>query len=158
MADYIFADDDSELVPDEAYEEGQPTVRSYIAPDVEMEGNLSLKQGIEVGGVFNGTIRSNNLVKIVEGGFVEGNVDAFHVVIDGGAHLSLVARKRLEINKGGLFVGNLEIQPEFIVLSEFATFGENEEAAREFRREFTRFRSSGEPAAESDAPPPGGTS
>lgn len=158
MADYIFAEEDTDLVPEEAYQEGQSTVRSYIAPDVEMEGNLSLKQGIEIGGVFNGTIRSNNLVKIVERGFVDGRVDAFHVVIEGGAHLTLVARKRLEINKGGLFVGNLEIQPEFIVLSEFATFGETEEAAREFRREFTRFRSSGESAASTDTQPPNGGS
>lgn len=158
MADFIFQEDDTELVQDETYEVGQPSVRSVIAPDVEMEGNLSLKQGIEIGGAFSGAICSNNLVKIVEGGFVEGRVDAFHVVIEGGANLTLVARKRLEINKGGLFVGSLEIQPEFIVLSEFATFGETEEAAKEFRREFTRFRSSSEPAAESDAPPPGGAS
>ncbi len=138
MADFIFTEDDLESSEEEALEDEPNQVRSYIAPDMVMEGQLALKHGIEVGGLLKGSIQSNSLIRILDSGRLEGNVDTFNIAIEGSANLSLIARKRLEINKGGFFVGTLDVQPEVIVLSEFAIFGQDEKTARTFHDEFTR--------------------
>ncbi len=136
MADFIFTEDDLENHQDESLGDEPNQVRSFIASDMVMEGSLNLKHGIEIGGFYKGAISSNSMVRVVDSGRLEGNVDSFNVSIDGSANLSLVARKRLEINKGGFFIGNLEVQPEIIVLSEFAVFGQDEDTARSFYNKF----------------------
>ncbi len=138
MADFIFTEDDLETSEDELLDDEPNQVRSYVASDMAMEGHLNLRYGIEIAGTYKGSIHSNSIVKVLSTGQLEGNVDTFNLSIDGKAHLSVIARRRLEINKGGFFVGSIEIQPEVIVLSEFATFGEDEQSARSFHDEYTR--------------------
>jgi cytoskeletal protein CcmA (bactofilin family) len=138
MADFIFTEDDLEPAEDELLDDEPNQPRSYVAPDMVMDGKLKLKHGIEIAGLYKGGIHSNSTIKILPPGRIEGNVDTFNLSIEGSANLSLIARKRLEINKGGFFVGVLEVQPEIIVLSEFATFGQDEKNARAFHDEFTR--------------------
>ncbi|MBN2330148.1 MAG: polymer-forming cytoskeletal protein [Candidatus Omnitrophica bacterium] len=138
MADYIFTEDDIESASSETLEDEPNQIRSFAAPDVIMEGELTLKHGIEIGGAFKGAIHSHSTVKVLPLGRLEGKVETYNLTVDGRANLSLVARKKLEINKGGRFIGTLDVQPELIVLSEHASFGETEESARAFEKEFPR--------------------
>ncbi len=146
MADYSFTEDDLEFVPDPEEEGEEPLhevsslVSSSVDKDVEMEGVLHLKHGIDIAGKFEGQILSNHTVNIKEEGLIKGQIDAFNCVIEGRVECEMTARKRLEIRGGGTFVGNLEIQPEVIILSEFANFGEDEEVANNFKKEFIRDR------------------
>lgn len=154
MADFIFTEDDLEPAEDELLDDESNQPRSYVAPDMVMDGKLGLRHGIEIAGLFKGCIHSNSTIKILPPGRIEGNIDTFNLAIEGSANLSLTARKRLEINKGGFFVGTLEVQPEIIVLSEFATFGQDEKTARAFHDEFTREMKKDSPKSSSPSPQP----
>ncbi|MGC9326721.1 MAG: bactofilin family protein [Candidatus Hinthialibacter sp.] len=138
MADYIFTEDEIESSGGETLEDAANQVRSFVAPDLVMEGELSLKYGIEIGGTFKGSIHSHSTVKVLPSGRLKGRVETYNLTVEGRADLSLVARKKLEINRGGRFIGALDVQPELIVLSEFASFGETQESALAFEKEFPR--------------------
>jgi len=140
--DFSFTEEDPEVPADESKEEEANHVRSVIAPDVELKGQLTLRQGMEIAGSFQGSLNSSSTVRIMPQGKIEGAIEAVNVVIEGDAHAKMTARKRLEIRKDGLFVGTLDTQPEVILLSEFSTFGGNEESANSFRKEFIRDRTS----------------
>ncbi|MEW6234985.1 MAG: polymer-forming cytoskeletal protein [Candidatus Omnitrophota bacterium] len=142
MTDYSFTEDDLEIPSEEedVSEEAVNAPASVVTKDVEMEGVLRLKQGIDIAGKFKGAIQSNNTVNIKEDGCIEGKIDSFNIVVEGEANVEMTARKRLEIRKDGKFFGNLEIQPEVIILSEFATFGKSKEIANSFKTEYVRNR------------------
>ncbi len=140
MGEFSFTEDDLEIIQEETEESEAPAVRSFIATDVFMEGVLNIRQGIEISGFFKGELTSHTL-SIHERGKVEGEIDSFNVIIEGNAKVAMTARKRLDIRKGGKFAGSLQTQPEVITLSEFATFGESEETAQSFSKEYVRDRS-----------------
>ena len=140
--EFSFSDDDLTMpVEEEFEEENLSDVRSTIAADVHMKGELHLRNGVEINGSFKGTLKSNSKVRVLDKGNLEGKVEAFHVILEGTSKSKMTARKRFEILKGGKFFGTLETQPELIILSEFATFGQDERIAKEFAREFVRDRS-----------------
>ncbi|MBD3266033.1 hypothetical protein GF373_05135 [bacterium] len=142
MADFSFTEDDlQENNQEENGNENQQIPPSHVAEDANLEGAISVRHGLEIAGHFNGDLHSHSKLTVLKTGSVEGRVDAFDVKIEGQANLSLTARKCLEIQKGGRFIGTLELQPEIIRLSEFAVFGDNEQAADSFHQEFTRDRS-----------------
>jgi len=142
VTDYSFTEDDLELPSEEEEisEEAVNAASSVVTKDVEMEGVLRLKQGIDIAGKFKGSMQSNNTVNIKDGGVIEGKIDSFNIVVEGEASVEMTARKRLEIRKDGKFFGHLEIQPEVIILSEFATFGKSKEIANSFKTEYVRNR------------------
>lgn len=140
MPEFSFTEEDlDEIHGDEGrLEDNIPP--SYLAKDIDMEGSMGVKYGLEVAGHFAGDLYSNNKITILPGGKVDGQIEAFDIVVEGNAEVLMTARKRLDILRGGRFVGKLELQPEVIRLSEFAVFGENAEAADSFFKEFTRDR------------------
>ncbi len=141
MGDFSFTEDDLEIIQDEQEESEASIIRSTVGADVYMEGQFNIRQGIEISGFFKGELTSHTL-QIQEKGKVEGKIDSFNVIIEGNANVEMTARKQLDIRKGGKFIGSLQTQPEVITLSEFSTFGETEEVAQDFRKEYVRDRPS----------------
>jgi len=141
MAEYIFTEDDLDL-SEESQSDELNAIQSSIASDAELDGELNVKNGMEIAGFVKGNIRSNSIVKVMETGRVEGKIDAYTVAIDGKAKLTLSARRQLEIGSSGEFVGTLDVQPEAIVISENAKFGRTKESADQFHQEFVINRES----------------
>lgn len=140
--DFEFTEETIDSSTDELfYEEDVSAIRSTLGNDVEMEGELHLRNGLEIKGYYDGSIVSNSLVHVKPSGELNGDIDAFHVIIEGKSHSRMIAKKRLEVLKGGTFIGTLELQPEIIVLSEHAVFGSGEKVANEYASEFVRDRS-----------------
>lgn len=140
MVNFSFSEDDLRDSLEEAPAiEGAPV--STIGSEVVLEGRMKVKYGLDVVGTFKGSLRSNSTVKINPGGRIEGSLDAYNVSIEGEAQVSMLARKRLEVLKGGKFIGSLDVQPELIVLSEFAVFGKDEEIAQQHKERFSREQS-----------------
>lgn len=157
MPGFSFSEDDLNQPLDEVKEGESIPMTSVVSPGVELEGKLRAKYGIEVGGTFTGNLRSNSLLRVKDSGKIDGSVDAYNVSIEGKIQASLIARKRLEVLKGGTFIGSLDIQPERIVLSEHALFGKTEEAALRYREQYSRKSSEKTQKAEkpeSDSPKP----
>ncbi|MBZ0254950.1 polymer-forming cytoskeletal protein [bacterium] len=138
MSDFTFTEDDLESpIEDDGDEEAEENP-SRLGADVEMEGRLLVRRALDIAGGYSGSLTSNSSVRILPTGKMNGDIDAFNVAIEGEAHVQMLARKKLEILKGGKFVGNLQIQPEVIVLSEFASFGKDDASADEFYKEYAR--------------------
>jgi cytoskeletal protein CcmA (bactofilin family) len=156
--DFSFTEDDLDYGAGAAEKPETTQVLSVIAEDMVMEGELKLRQGIEMGGTFKGRIYSHSTLFVSPGGRVEGNVDAYNVSVKGDLRVSLIARKRLEVLEGGTFIGSLDTQPEFITLSEKAVFGKTVDAAREFQEKYFIARSTaGEALAKTEPETPGTT-
>lgn len=137
-ADFTFGDDEQDLPLDDDLDiEEDNGPRSFVAQDMEMEGLLNVRRGIEVSGAFHGVLTSNSSVYVKPGGLTDGDLDTFNVVIEGTVRGQLTARKRLEILSGGKFVGSLTTKPEAIVLSEHGIFGKDDDTAEAFHREFS---------------------
>lgn len=138
-ADFSFTEEDLEQpVDDDLDGDAPPEAKSVVASDVEMEGTLVVRYGVNMAGTFRGHLNSNSSITVNETGRADGELDAHHVKIEGRVDGILTARKKLEILGGGIFVGELSTQPEVIVLSEFSKFGQNEDIAEEFHKEYVR--------------------
>ncbi|MDX9755362.1 MAG: polymer-forming cytoskeletal protein [bacterium] len=161
MVDFSFTEDDLDSSQqEEIYASSPDAPTSYIAEDMVMEGTLAVKYGMEIAGSFQGDLYSQTRMKIAPTGRVEGKMEAFDIVIEGIADATVTARKCLEIHKGGHFIGTMKIQPEIIRLSEFAIFGDTEDAADASVREYSCHAKSqptpsspASPETASDTPP-----
>lgn len=139
MSDFSFTEDDLEApIEDDGDLEEAEENPSRLGADVEMKGRLLVRRALDLAGEYDGNLVSNSSVRILPTGKLIGDIDAFNVIIEGEAHVKMLARKKLEILKGGKFVGDLQIQPEVIVLSEFASFGKDDKIADEFYKEYAR--------------------
>ncbi len=139
MSDFSFTEDDLEApIEDDGDLEEADDNPSRLGADVEMEGQLLVRRSLDLAGAYQGNLVSNSTIRILPTGKMSGDIDAFNVSIEGEAHVQMMARKKLEILKGGKFVGNLEIQPEVIVLSEFASFGKDGKTADQFFNDYAR--------------------
>lgn len=154
MSDFSFTEDDlnNPLEDDAGLEDEADLQPSRVGPEASLSGRLLLRRALEMAGGFSGELTSNSTVKVLSTGSVKGAVDAFNVTVEGRVHAEMTARKRLEILKGGKFVGELQIQPEVIVVSEHAVFGRDDEIAESFHKEYSGSRSKQPPAAETPAP------
>ncbi|MDP8244989.1 MAG: polymer-forming cytoskeletal protein [Candidatus Hinthialibacter antarcticus] len=139
MSDFSFTEDDLETpIGDDGDLEEAEENPSRLGADVEMQGRLLVRRSLDMAGEYKGNLVSNSTVRILPTGKLNGDIDAFNVIVEGEAHVKMLARKKLEILKGGKFVGDLQIQPEVIVLSEFASFGKDDASADEFYKEYAR--------------------
>lgn len=104
---------------------------TVIASDVRFDGNISAAGMIYIHGKVYGNIESlNGLIKIMRNGYVEGNILAKEVVIDGtvigqchadsidihenGKITGAMAYHTLAIKRGGEFTGQAELRPKTI--------------------------------------------
>jgi cytoskeletal protein CcmA (bactofilin family) len=101
---------------------GGPKAGSNVDSDVEMEGDLEARSPIRMNGRFKGHLSCGETLSIGSPGFVTGETEAVNVVVGGEMEGDLLARKRLEIQPGGSFFGELVVQPEVLVLAEAAQF------------------------------------
>ena len=90
-----------------------PVVESainLIAEGTRIEGKIRLDHVSRVHGCVSGQIEgaSGSLVVIAETGWVEGNIDADSVVIDGFVRGDIAAKTRIKISRTGRVVGNLK--------------------------------------------------
>ena len=133
-------------------EPAEPTQgNTVIAGDVRFEGNIRATGMIYIHGSVYGNIESaNGMVKIMRNGYVEGNIDAKEVVIDGavlgqccaetidiqenGKVTGSIAYQTLAIKRGGEFSGQAEIRAA-AVNNVIEMVGEKEAAAEEFLQE-----------------------
>ena len=99
-----------------------PRKQSTVDSDVQLEGELVVRGGMDLNGKFKGHLTCGEVLSVGPEGEATGEVEAVNVVIGGKLEGDLLARKRLEIQSGGAFFGELLVQPEILVLSEHAEF------------------------------------
>ncbi len=100
----------------------QPKIQTRIAPGTLMRGELVARRGVEIAGGFSGNVDCQDAVIVAADGRAEGEVSANLVVVEGQFKGTIHSRRCLKIQGEGIFVGDLECQPEMLVLSENARF------------------------------------
>ncbi|WP_368205851.1 polymer-forming cytoskeletal protein [Aeromonas sp. s5] len=108
---------------------GVGSMTTVIAKGARFKGELQVEGNLDVYGQFVGTLQLNGgTVRIMEGGRIEGDVSAAHVIINGtldgtcasseveilenGKMKGLFKGGSLSIRKGGQFVGQSQSQEE----------------------------------------------
>ncbi|WP_028238080.1 bactofilin family protein [Stutzerimonas azotifigens] len=88
---------------------------SVIAADAEVTGNFRFEGAVQVDGKLYGNLAtSEGLVRVSHGGFVEGEIRAPFVIIDGQVNGDVHALEHLELGvrarvRGNLFYGLMEM-------------------------------------------------
>lgn len=125
--------DKQEILPPAPVIEKEPTAvekhgTTVIASDVHFEGNIVSGGHVYVHGKLNGNIDSKeSLIKIMRGGYVEGNITCRELIVDGkvigqcssdaieicenGQITGTLLYRTLAIKKGGVFSGQAEVLP-----------------------------------------------
>ena len=98
-----------------------PALHSFISEDIEIHGNLTGKDYVELNGKITGTLKSNK-VDIRQKGSVSGEVSAEHLTIEGEVDGEIKAgdlyiRSTAKI-KGIIRYKNIDIQPGEIITAE----------------------------------------
>ena len=84
-------------------------IKTFLGPDVVVEGDLTFEGGIRIDGRFNGTIASREGRVIVgEKAVVEAQIQVDQVVIAGTVRGYVKATRSLDIKKTGEVVGDIE--------------------------------------------------
>lgn len=112
-------------LPDEPEPTG-PRCPSRVNDDVQLEGEMGTRSPFHLDGQFKGELHCSDTLTVGSKGRALGTLEAVNVVISGNVKGDVVARKRLEIQGGGKFYGELQVQPEVLVLSENAEFAREE--------------------------------
>ena len=125
--------DKQEILPPAPSIEHEPAAvekhgTTVIASDVHFEGNIVSGGHVYVHGKLNGNIDSKeSLIKIMRGGYVEGNITCRELIVDGkvigqcsseaieicenGQITGTLLYRTLAIKKGGVFSGQAEVLP-----------------------------------------------
>jgi len=86
---------------------GKDTV-SFLGKDMEIEGSLKFTGTIRIEGHFKGNIFSKGTLVIGEGGKVEADIHASHIVNYGEIHGKVIADKSIDIRVPGKVFGDIE--------------------------------------------------
>ena len=98
---------------------------SIIGTEANARGELSTQEAVEIQGEFRGKIRSRSRLTVAPGGRMEGQVEAPQVVVQGHLVGDVKSTRQLEVLSGGCFRGQLLIQPDVLILSPQADFGDS---------------------------------
>ena len=98
-----------------------PTLNTFISEDIDIHGNITGKDYIELNGKITGTLKSNK-IDIRQKGSVNGEVSAEHLSIEGEVEGEIKAgdlyiRSSAKI-KGTIKYKNIDIQPGAIITAE----------------------------------------
>jgi len=96
---------------------------SYLGKTLKIKGEISSDEYLTVEGQVTGNINVTKTLVIGKDGFVDGEITAEVVKIDGKAKGSITASEKLEISSRGHFQGN--IKSEKLVIAEGAVFQGN---------------------------------
>ncbi|MCU0241715.1 MAG: polymer-forming cytoskeletal protein [Vicinamibacteria bacterium] len=75
----------------------EPTKTTVLAPKIRVNGDIVCEESIDLAGNFEGTIKTQGLCRLRQGGRVLGRVHALHVVIEGEIEGEIVARGKVEL-------------------------------------------------------------
>ncbi len=123
---------------------------TIIASEVYLEGNIQARGHVYIHGTLKGNIDAqDNLIKVMRGGEVEGNIVCRELIIDGkvngecrcdvvdicenGQVTGTLVYRTLAVKKGGLFAGQAEVikpQPETTNIVGFLTETADEQAKK----------------------------
>ena len=93
---------------------------SLLSKKVKIEGNIQGDEDLRVEGHFKGTIKVVGDFFVGQSGFVEADVEADNIVIQGQITGNVLARKQLEIQSSGQLLG--DCQAKSIDIREGAIF------------------------------------
>jgi cytoskeletal protein CcmA (bactofilin family) len=82
-------------------------IQSLLGEGMELNGEISFKDGLRVDGVVKGKIRSEGVLAIGSKGMVEAEVAIKRISINGEFHGVIRASDRVEIHKDGRVYGEL---------------------------------------------------
>lgn len=126
---------------------------TVIASDVRFEGNIISTGHVYIYGLLQGNIDAkDNLIKIMRGGLVEGNIVCRELIIDGtvlgqctgdtveiyenGSMTGTLAYRTLAVKKGGIFSGQAEaLRPDPEKSNVVGLIAENPQEANVARRQ-----------------------
>ena len=74
------------------------SVYTMIGSDVEIEGSISLKQGIIIYGQVHGDVKTEGPVRIAQYGLVDGNVTGLDIRVGGTVLGNIIGNKGLQLN------------------------------------------------------------
>jgi cytoskeletal protein CcmA (bactofilin family) len=84
------------------------SVTSYLSPGTILEGNVRTDGGLCVEGKVLGDVHIGGLLVVNQGGQIEGQVSASHVIIHGAISGNVSALKQIDICATGRVKGNVE--------------------------------------------------
>lgn len=82
-------------------------IESAIAPETNIQGNLSSTHGVRIAGSVDGDIESGGRVKIEKGGRVHGNITASDVIVNGALEGHIKAEGQVELGPESRMAGNI---------------------------------------------------
>jgi len=89
----------------------QPPIKSLIAQDSQIDGNLGFSQGLRIDGIVNGNVVGNSevpsILVISETATVTGELHADHIIINGTVHGPVHARRMLELQPKARIHGDI---------------------------------------------------
>ena len=89
----------------------QPPIKSLIAADSQIDGNLQFRDGLRVDGTLIGNIHANaehtSILVISETATVTGEVHADHIIVNGAVNGPIHARVLLELQPKARICGDV---------------------------------------------------
>lgn len=83
---------------------------SLLSQNVKIEGDIQGEENLHVEGQFKGSIKLSGDIHIGHSAVVEADIEANSVVIQGNLTGNIIARKQLEIQPTGRFIGDCTAQ------------------------------------------------
>lgn len=86
------------------------TMETVLGATSNIKGDLEVAHGIQIQGMFKGTLKSGGKVIIGEKGIVIANIDAEELISEGRIEGNVIARKRLQLSGKGAIIGDVRTQ------------------------------------------------
>jgi cytoskeletal protein CcmA (bactofilin family) len=83
---------------------------SLLSKEVKIEGEIQGSENLKVEGRFKGTIKLAGDIYIGPTGFVDADIEADNVIVQGQINGNVLARKQLQIQSTGKLVGDCTAQ------------------------------------------------
>ena len=101
----------------------EKNVSSIIGPNVEVIGTITATGGILIYGKVIGDVNAAGMVRISQGGIVNGTITAKDARISGTLEGDLIATRKVELNNKSVLKGNLKAK--ILIIEEGAVFEGN---------------------------------
>lgn len=84
------------------------TYRTSLGPDASVTGKLSFTVPTRLDGKLKGEVRASDKLLVGRSGFVEGDVRALELVVEGEVHGDVFVDRRVEVAASGRIFGRIE--------------------------------------------------
>lgn len=82
-------------------------IESVIAPNTRFKGKISGQDTIRIAGHFEGDVKCEQMVKIDQGGTLNGTINSTYVIIEGELKGNIDSAEHVEIRTDGRVLGNI---------------------------------------------------